>query len=313
MSGMTTRWFLGVAVGGAIALGANCAVAQITPDATLPNNSTVTVNGNTFNITGGTTAGRNLFHSFQQFSVPTGNTASFNNAADIQNIFSRVTGGEVSNIDGLIKALGTANLFFLNPNGIIFGKNASLNVGGSFLATTASSFKFSNGTEFSATNPNVPPLLTISITPGLQYGSSQPFAAITSTGNLASKLDLTLVADNLELSGRLSSGRNLNIGSVSGNLTNINAENTPILSALGDVDIAANYRGASLLVEAKGNIRFGGEINITQPGTGLLDGLDTSSLSNSSALQQIAIKRATNENHQNHYQNSFYDLLLWRV
>ncbi|AUB41695.1 Large exoprotein involved in heme utilization or adhesion [Nostoc flagelliforme CCNUN1] len=94
---------------------ADYANAQITPDGTLPNNTSVTREGGTFNITGGTQAGGNLFHSFGEFSVNTGGTAFFDNGTGIQNIISRVTGGSVSNIDGIIRTLGTANLFLINP------------------------------------------------------------------------------------------------------------------------------------------------------------------------------------------------------
>jgi filamentous hemagglutinin family protein len=176
--------FVGL-VGLTIAMRSNAAQAQVIPDSTL--STTVTAIGNNFTIEAGGRSGSNLFHSFSQFSVPTGGSAIFNNAADVQNIFSRVTGGTASNIDGVIQANGTANLFLLNPSGLVFGPNAKLNIGGSFLGTTASSLKFGDGVEFSATNPAS--LLTMSVPIGLQMGNSPASIVVQGRGNYITAQD----------------------------------------------------------------------------------------------------------------------------
>ena len=146
-------------------------LAQVIPDGSLG----TAVNGNpNFQITGGTTAGSNLFHSFQQFSVPLGGSAVFLNSPSIENIFSRVTGGSQSLINGLIEAQGTANLFLINPAGITLGSGASLRLGGSFFATTADRVVFSDGVMLEASDPTDPPLLTINSPIGLDFNGNNP-------------------------------------------------------------------------------------------------------------------------------------------
>ena len=169
----------------------NPASAQVINDSTLTTNVTTEDNRN-FVVNDGEQAGNNLFHSFEQFSVPTDGSVFFDNSLAIQNIISRVTGLSTSNIDGLIQTNGAANLFLINPNGIVFGENAVLNIGGSLIATTAESLVFADGNEFSAKNNNSPPLLTISTPLGLQFG--------TRPGNIINRSQL-LIPNPLDPSG----------------------------------------------------------------------------------------------------------------
>ena len=160
------------------------AIAQVIPDNTV---GTIVSSGNL--ITGGTRTGNNLFHSFSQFSISTGSSATFNNPANIQTIFSRITGTTKSSIDGLIRANGNANLFLMNPNGIVFGPNAKLQIGGSFIGTTANSIKFVDGVQFNAADTAPNPLLTVSLPVGLQMGANSGAIEVQGSGHTLTPLD----------------------------------------------------------------------------------------------------------------------------
>jgi filamentous hemagglutinin family protein len=115
-------------------------------------------------IGGGAIRGTNLFHSFQEFNVSQGRGAYFYSPSiDIQNILARVTGSNPSVILGTLGTYGNSqpNLFLINPNGVIFGQNASLNVGGSFLATTANAMRLGDTGLFSASEPQTSNLLSL--------------------------------------------------------------------------------------------------------------------------------------------------------
>ena len=167
---MRPALWVGLAVAAGIIV-ADAAEAQVRPDATLGAEGSRVRAGRVTGrdgatrdsdvIEGGAQRGGNLFHSFEQFDVPEGRGAYFGNPANVRNIFSRVTSTDRSEIFGTLGVLGNANLFFLNPNGILFGPNASLDVGGSFVGTTANSVQFGELGFFSATNPEAPALLTI--------------------------------------------------------------------------------------------------------------------------------------------------------
>jgi adhesin HecA-like repeat protein len=254
--------------------------------------------------------------------------------------------------------LGEANLFLLNPHGIVFGPNASLDIQGSFVATTAERIQLGDTGYFSAAQPQTSSLLSVS--PGALFFSqvaNQP-SSIINQGNLSTGKHLTLRAGNLDLQGQLlsggdltlqaqdtvkvrdsvrtpflarsggnltivgnqgidilalnhptqtpflsggnlslisdgvisldarfSSGGSFSIRSLSGGLANMVSYYDPIISAEGDVDVAVPYTGTSLYVEATGNIRFQGDINITGPDTSTLPpGPDTDTLRTTSAL-----------------------------
>ena len=129
---------------------------SITSDSTAVGSLTNVTGMGAYQISGGKiVGGKNQFLSFGQFGLNTGESATFSGPAGIQNILARVTGGAASNINGTITSTITgANLFLLNPSGVMFGANAQVNVSGAFSVSTANYLQMMDNTKFYADTVN---------------------------------------------------------------------------------------------------------------------------------------------------------------
>lgn len=230
--------------------------AQISPDSST--STTVNTNADVSTIEGGEQAGGNLFHSFSDFSVPNGNEAYFNNAANIDNILSRITGGNISNIDGLIRANGSANLFLINPAGIVFGEGARLDLGGSFYGSTSDSILFPSGVEFSATDL-VAPVLTIDAPIGLNFRDNPGSVAVNNSNiGVTPGQSLNLLGGKIVLDGS-----NLNAPQGTVNLGSVATAGTVALTESG-----LNFDNLSF---ADITLNNGATINVNQGGSGAIN------------------------------------------
>jgi len=229
-------WQLGLAsvsAGGSLLIGLRVE-AQLLPDGTLGDEPSVVVPGAEVRglpaelMEGGALRDSSLFHSFGEFNVDLGQRVYFANPDGVENIFNRVTGRNPSNVFGTLGVDGPASLFLLNPNGILFGPEASLDIEGSFFATTAERLEFGDGVSFSAVEPGPAPILQVAVPLGLQGGPAaklidsgvEEFAVaqagfvpegsvIESRGELRVGGDLGLLADGLDLEGQVVAGGDL--------------------------------------------------------------------------------------------------------
>ncbi|MBD2207425.1 filamentous hemagglutinin N-terminal domain-containing protein [Calothrix sp. FACHB-1219] len=266
---------------------ANKTWAQIIPDNTLgAENSIVTpITGLSIDfIEGGAIRNQNLFHSFQEFNISETGAAYFDNPLGIRNIITRVTGNNSSQIYGILGVIGDANLFFINPQGIIFGRNATLDLQGNFIASTASSLLFDGGIEFSAVTPQASPLLSIDIPIGLKFREQPQPINVEGFGILGNVLGfglqlqpgktLALVGGDVNLieGSLISRGGRLELGGISTPGTvNLNFDNSNFsidyptstpkanISILDSVIDLNSNQGGSLVINAN-NLEYSGSL-----------------------------------------------------
>ena len=213
----------GIAVVGSISAPV---LGQIIADDTLPNSSQSRRTAeNVIEIGEGTDVGPNRFHSFREFNVGAGETVFFLNPAGILNIISRVTGSNESRIDGSLVVgseaeVGAANLYLLNPNGVIFGEGARLDIDGSLSVTTAEAISFEDGLRYGVSDLESGAILSMTAPLGVQFGSTAQ-GDIRVSGLLSADGDISLFGrdilleessdPDLEFETELAAGQDLTI------------------------------------------------------------------------------------------------------
>ena len=251
--------------------------AQIVTDGSV--GAQVTLNGIDVDIveTLGTRAGDNLFHSFETFNIQTDGTVTFTGASDINNVITRVTGGEVSNIDGVLRSeVGSANFFFINPAGVAFGEGGSVDVPASFHLSTADELRFVDGTAFSA---NTSDTSTLSMAAPEAFGFlgngagsisvDGGFIVIGNTVDSDSQSSITLSASDIVLNGsEVHAPGAIGVAAVGDVVVNYDLESGAENSINGvlevretiGIDLATAAIADSVLVEA-GEIEVSGELH----------------------------------------------------
>ena len=273
--------------------------AQVIPDNSLGSESSIVTPNVTVKdaiadfIEGGAVRGNNLFHSFSEFNVGNGGNVYFANPDGVTNILNRVTGNNASEIFGTLGVDGAANLFLLNPNGIVFGENAALDVSGSFIATTADSYIFDNGIKYSASNPDIPPLLTIDLPVGVQMGNNPGSITVQGTGHNLGLDPFTFapIRDNRPVGLEVESGNTLmllggEVNLTGGNLTapkgsvelgsvgatervGLNSTNNGLTFDYGDSNFADINLTKAASIEVSGS--GGGNINLRGKNISVVD------------------------------------------
>ncbi|MEM8806022.1 MAG: CHAT domain-containing protein [Cyanobacteria bacterium P01_G01_bin.38] len=174
--------------------------AQVTPTADATG-TTVDINSNQFDISGGTRVGDNLFHRFDALNLSTDQIANFLSDPSVQLILSQISGGDTSYIDGLLQVSGSgADLYLLNPSGILFGPNARLDLSGSFTAATADRLRFNGGD------------LDVLGTTDYAHLVDTPHSLVFSSGNPGSLINQGQLSVSTGQSLRLAGGHVLNTG-----------------------------------------------------------------------------------------------------
>ncbi len=256
--------------------------SEVTLDGSI--GSAQTLSGPDYQITQdlGERTGNNLFHSFGHFNLDNTETATFSGSPDIQNIISRVTGGQTSTIDGLLKStIPNANLYFINPAGVFFGERARIDVQGSFHTSTANYLGFKDGVRFNSADITTQPLLTTAAPEAFGFLGNHPAGKITVSGGENSILEgkpgktLSLIGGDINIkdSSLFAPGGQVNLASVDSAgevIIGDHSIDTSSFTKMGKIQISRDPEITRTTLNAKGNTLNTADVDVSSDKAGTI-------------------------------------------
>ncbi|EAR6948498.1 filamentous hemagglutinin N-terminal domain-containing protein [Salmonella enterica] len=222
---------------------------------------------------------QNMATNWHSFDIGKNNTVQFVQPNSSSVALNRVTGASGSQIMGILKANG--QVFILNPNGVLFGKNARVDVGGLVASTkNISTTDFMKGqyTLSGSGNPGAQVVNQGSLTTSKGGYIVLAGERVSNSGTVTTPSGKTILAAGKTVTLQLDNG-GLTSVSVNGSVVNALVENQGLISATnGQVYLTA--KGQDMLlntvvnnsgtVEAKGLANRGGEIVLNGGDSGVV-------------------------------------------
>ncbi len=280
------------------------AFAEISTDGSVGSAQILTTNDGQFSIGQelGSLRGSNLFHSFQQFNIEAGESATFTGDNSIQNVISRVTGGNESIINGILRSqVGSADFYFINPAGVTFSENAQVDVPAAFHVSSAGELVFADGSSFSAINPEAS-TLTVAEPEGFGFIAGQTGSLQIIGSQLAFKpgTDVSLSTNSLSIAGVEQENGDIQPTAIfveqadpsteSGirlNLTAVDSATTQIIPITG---LAATATGGELLINNSNIDLSGNGLGRLAIRAGMLTAYNSQLSANNTGIQSMALE-----------------------
>jgi len=225
----------------------------------------------------GQLVGASLFQSLRDIDVPAGDAARFavsEPGVSVDYVFARITSGQETQFGGDLRSDLAADIYLLNPYGLMFGAGSQIDVKGTFYVSTADEVRFDDGSTFETRADGSVPAIAVGAPAsfGFLLDDAPPARILFDSDRGLLPHDptepeqigrsLTAVAGRIEIEDEESPGASAAIESYGGQIklvaapagseVSVDVENVDVSTLASDAAVVRMARNSSVTVSGSG-------------------------------------------------------------